>query len=78
MRNQFISTSQKDRCVQDIAMNNAPLPLAITLMDFDKFMLSVTDTGAALFSPLSDHYEDRQATHPTTDAEFPPKLARNV
>lgn len=29
-------------------MNNAPLPLAITLMDFDKFMLSVTNLGTAL------------------------------
>lgn len=43
-------------------MNNAPLPLAITLMDFDKFMLSVTDTGTALFSPLSAYYEDRHGS----------------
>lgn len=30
-------------------MNNAPLPLAITLMDFDKFMFSLTDSGTVLF-----------------------------
>lgn len=54
-------------------MNNTPLPLAITLMDFDKFMLSLTDVGAVLFfflSLLSAHYKDRQATRPKMDADF--------
>lgn len=50
-------------------MNNAPLPLAIILMDFDKFMLSVTDLGTAL-PPPSVHYEDGQATRPTMDTDF--------
>lgn len=59
-------------------MNNAPLLLAITLMDFDKFMLSVTDPGAAPFCFLAAHYEDRRVTRSKMDTGFGSNIASNV